>query len=82
MDDIQIRRLRLAGHIIRMEGERIPRKFLVGNFIIQERWENQEKLGRRRQDGHITGPIEYEDGGGGQGPEGAVEPQTCGRFNN
>jgi len=29
----------------------------------------------RRQDGHITDPIEYEDGGGGggQGPEGAVE---------
>jgi len=36
----------------------------------------------RRQDEHITDPIEYEDGGGGQGQEGAVDCQMCGRFNN
>jgi hypothetical protein len=30
--DIKIRRLELAGHIIRMEEERIPKKVLNGNF--------------------------------------------------
>jgi uncharacterized Rossmann fold enzyme len=30
--DIKIRRLELAGHIIRMEEERIPEKDLNGNF--------------------------------------------------
>jgi len=32
MDDIKIRRLRWAGHIITMEGERIPQKVLNGKF--------------------------------------------------
>ena len=32
MEDIKIRRLVLASHIIRMEKERIPKKVLNGNF--------------------------------------------------
>jgi len=32
VEDIKIRRLELAGHIIRMEEERIPKKVLNGNF--------------------------------------------------
>jgi len=32
VEDIRIRRLEWAGHIIRMEEERIPKKVLNGNF--------------------------------------------------
>ena len=32
MEDIKIRRLEWAGHIIRMKEERIPKKVLNGNF--------------------------------------------------
>jgi len=32
VNDTNIRRLGLAGHIIRMEDERIPKKFLNGKF--------------------------------------------------
>ena len=32
MEDIKIRRLEWAGHIIRMEEDRIPKKVLDGNF--------------------------------------------------
>jgi hypothetical protein len=32
VEDIKIRRLEWAGHIIRMEVERIPKKVLNGNF--------------------------------------------------
>jgi hypothetical protein len=32
VDDIKIRSLEYAGHIIRMEEERIPKKVLNGNF--------------------------------------------------
>jgi hypothetical protein len=32
VEDIRIRRLEWAGHIIRMEEERIPKKILNGNF--------------------------------------------------
>jgi len=32
VEDIKIRRLRWAGHMIRMEEERIPEKVLNGNF--------------------------------------------------
>ena len=32
VEDIKIRRLEWAGHIIRMEKERIPKKVLNGNF--------------------------------------------------
>jgi len=34
MEDIKIRRLVLASHIIRMEKERIPKKVLNGNIYI------------------------------------------------
>ena len=33
VDNIKIRRLGWAGHIIRMENERFPKGFLRGNFI-------------------------------------------------
>jgi len=33
VEDIKIRRLEWAGHIIRMEEERIPKKVLNGNFL-------------------------------------------------
>jgi hypothetical protein len=45
VDDIQIRRLGRASHIIRMVSERIPKKVLVGNFIIQDQREDQEQVG-------------------------------------
>ena len=32
MEDIKIRRLGWAGHIVRMEEERIPKEVLKGNF--------------------------------------------------
>jgi hypothetical protein len=32
VEDIKIRRLEWAGYIIRIEGERIPKKVLNGNF--------------------------------------------------
>ena len=42
VDDVQIRRLGWAGHIVRMEDERIPEWFLVGNSTIKVQWEDQE----------------------------------------
>jgi len=47
--DIKIRSLALAGHITRMEEERTPQKvlrFLMGNVIVHDKWENQEQDGR------------------------------------
>jgi hypothetical protein len=35
VEDIKIRRLRWAGHVIRMEEERIPKKILNGNFTTR-----------------------------------------------
>ena len=29
-----------------MEDERIPKRFLMGNFVIEDQWENQEQDGR------------------------------------
>jgi hypothetical protein len=46
VDDIKIGSIGQAVHIIRMEEERIQRNFLMGNFIIQEQWGNQEEDGR------------------------------------
>jgi hypothetical protein len=43
MDYIKIIRLGWVGHIIRMEDERIPKRFVMGNFIIQYQGENQEQ---------------------------------------
>ena len=40
-----ILKLEWAGHIIRMEDERIPKMFLMESFIIQDQWENQEQDG-------------------------------------
>jgi hypothetical protein len=46
MSDIKIRRTEWAGHVIRMEDERIPKRFLMGNVIIKDQWENQEQDGK------------------------------------
>jgi hypothetical protein len=46
VDDIKIRRLGWAGHIIRMEEERIPKMVLNGNFHTTRQWEDQELGGR------------------------------------
>jgi len=32
LEDVEVRRLEWAGHIIRMEGGRIPKNVLTGNF--------------------------------------------------
>jgi hypothetical protein len=45
VEDIKIRRLQWAGHIIRMEEERIPIKVLNGKFHTGK-WEDQELDGR------------------------------------
>jgi len=34
-----------------MKDESIPKKFLMGNFIIQGQWENQEQDGRTSSGG-------------------------------
>jgi hypothetical protein len=44
MDCFKIIRLGWVSHIIRMDDERIPpKKFVIGNFITQDQWENQEQ---------------------------------------
>jgi len=53
VDDIKIGSVGQAVHIIRMEDERIPRNFLMGNFIIQDQWENQEEDGRTSSGGTL-----------------------------
>jgi hypothetical protein len=54
---------------MRMEGERISKRFFNGNFIIQDQWENQEQDGRPSSQGtrHIS--KEYENGGDKQKTE-------------
>ena len=51
VDDIKIRRLGWVGCIVRMEDERIPKRFLMGNFIRQDQWENHEQVGRMSSGG-------------------------------
>jgi hypothetical protein len=51
VDDIRINRLGWAGHIARMEDERIPEKFCIANFMIKDQWEKQEQDGRRSSGG-------------------------------
>ena len=51
VDDIKIRRLGWEGHIVRMEHEKIAKRFLMGNFIIQDQWENHEQDGRTSSGG-------------------------------
>jgi len=46
MEDIKIRRSGWAGHIIRMEEERISKNVLNGNFYTTNQWEDQEPDGR------------------------------------
>jgi hypothetical protein len=36
----------IAGHIIGIEDERIPKNVLNGKFHFQDQWENQEQDGR------------------------------------
>ena len=55
----------------------LEKRFLMGNFIIKDQWENQEQNGRTCSEEHITDPrnkkmeVSPEEG---QGPEGAVMP--------
>jgi hypothetical protein len=69
-----------------MENEGSPKRFLMGNFIIQDQWKNQEQDGRLSE-GHITDPrnsrmveTSRRQGGmeasseGGLGPEVAAVP--------
>jgi hypothetical protein len=46
VEDIKIRRLGWAGHIIRTEEGRIPKMFLNGIFHNTNQWEDQESDGR------------------------------------
>ena len=61
--DIKIRRLEWAGHIIRMEEERIPKKVLNGNFHTRKQWEDQELDGRMWFRGMHYNCWGQEDGG-------------------
>jgi hypothetical protein len=47
--DIKIRRIGWAGNIVIMEDERIPPK--VGNYVVQDQWENHEQDGRTSSGG-------------------------------
>ena len=63
MKDIKIRRLRWAGHIIRMEGERIQKMILRGKC---HNIRQVGKAGIRWEDVVLrdtTQILEYEDGG-------------------
>jgi hypothetical protein len=90
-DDIKIRRLGWAGHIIRMKMNESPERFLVGNFIIQDQGKNQNMMGGRHLEGHITYPRNTRmvqtsrrrkrmeaSSEGSQGPQRAVTPQMDG----
>jgi hypothetical protein len=48
VEDIKIRRLEWAGHIMRIEEEMIPKKkwFKTKSSITQDQWEDQELDGR------------------------------------
>jgi len=70
VDDIRIRKLGWAGCVIRMEDERIlPQKFLIGNVIIQDHWENQQQDVRTSSGGTCHRSQLYEDGGDEQKTE-------------
>jgi len=85
---IKIRRLEWAGHIIRMEEERIPKKVLNGNFHTtrpvgrpRTRWadvvqrDTIQLLGTRGWRRRATNRDEWRASyEGGQGPEGAIAP--------
>ena len=45
-----------------MEDERIPKRFLMGNFVIEDQWENQEQDGRTSSGGTHHMSQKYEDG--------------------
>ena len=88
MEDIKFRRLEWAGHIIRMEEQRIPKKVLDRNFHIarpvgrpRTRWADvvqrnaRQLLGIRGWRSKAADRDELEAScEGGQGPEGAVMP--------
>jgi hypothetical protein len=63
VEDIKIRRLERAGHIIRMEEERIPEKVLNGKLQPQDQWEDQEPDGRMWFRGMHYSCWRQEDGG-------------------
>jgi hypothetical protein len=43
-----------------MEDKRIPKSFLMGNFIAEIQWENQEQDGRTSSGGTSHRSWEYE----------------------
>jgi len=45
-----------------MEDERIPKRFLMGNFVIEDQWENQEQDGRMPSRWTHHRSQKYEDG--------------------
>jgi hypothetical protein len=45
-----------------MEYERVPKRFLVGNFVIEAQWENQEQDGSTSAGGTHHRSQKYEDG--------------------
>ena len=96
VEDIKSRRLGWAGHIIRMEKERIPKKILNGNFFTtrpvgrpRTRWADVVQRDALQLLG-IRGRSRRAENGdewrrlyeGGQGPEGAVAPllEWMGKF--
>jgi hypothetical protein len=40
-----------------------PKRFFMGNFLLQEQWENQEQDGRTLSGGTHQRSYEYKDGG-------------------
>ena len=54
VENIKIRRLGWACHIIRVENGRFPKGFLRGNFIKETVGKTKNKMGGRCLDGHIT----------------------------
>jgi hypothetical protein len=45
-----------------MEDEKVQKGFLMGNFVIEDQWENQEQDGRMSSGGTHHSSQEYEDG--------------------
>ena len=85
--DIKIRRLGWAGHIITMEDGRVPKGFLMGNFLKKTIGKTKNKMVECRSEGYITdlGSTRTEETSrrqrrieasaeGVRGPEGAVAP--------
>jgi hypothetical protein len=58
VDNNKIRKVGWVGRNVRIKEEKIPKRFLMGNFIIQDQWENHKQDG-----GSHHRSQEYEDKG-------------------